>query len=622
MQTNSLSPGSKKSAAARKGRPAKSMMREPSSADDPSHETLERRRNLSPLLHLWPLIRPYGKMVAGAVAALVLAVVLVLSVGKGLEFLIDEGFATGNVGLLNQSVVVMVVIIFLLALAVYFRVFTVTWLGERVVADLRRRVFNHVVRLSPAFFEITKTGEVLSRVTTDTTLLQVVVGTSLPIALRNGMLFIGGSIALFVTSPKLTGLVFLIIPLVIPPIIIIGRKVRRLSRDAQDRIADVGSSLNETLYGIRVVQAFNHEGVDQKVFAERAEEAFSAAVARTRARALLGAVVMGLAFSAVGVIIWIGGQDVLAGRMTTGELSAFILYAVIVAGSLGALSELAGDLQRAAGATERLHELLSTEPDILPPENPQPLPEPPLGEVSFERVTFHYPSRPLDAALVDFDLRVKPGERVALVGPSGAGKSTVLQLLLRFYDPQKGAVTLDGVDLRDADPAALRARQGLVPQEATIFSATLADNIRYGLPDASDAEVRAAADAAYATEFIDTLPEGFDTYVGERGIRLSGGQRQRIAIARALLRDPTVLLLDEATSALDAESERMVQQALDHLMAGRTTIMIAHRLATVKKADRIIVMDQGRIVDMGTHEELTNKSGLYARLAKLQFQTA
>ena len=595
-------------------------MREASTADDPRHSDLPKSRNLRQLAKLWPLLRPYKGMVAGALVALSMASILVLFVGYGLRYLVDAGFSTGNIAVLNKAVVVMLIIVLLLALAVYFRVFTVTWLGERVVADLRRRVFDHVVTLSPAFFEITKTGEVLSRVTTDTTLLQVVVGTTLPIALRNTMLFLGGSVALFLTSPKLAGLVFLVIPLVVPPVIIIGRRVRALSRNAQDRIADVGASLNETLYGIRIVQAFNHQGHDKEAFAERTEEAFSAAVSRTRARALLGGTVMGLVFGAIAVILWIGGQDVVAGRITSGELAAFVLYAVIVASSLGSLSELIGDLQRAAGATERLRELLDTKPDILPPADPKPLPEPAQGRVSFQKVTFHYPSRPDEAALHDFTLEVAPGERIALVGPSGAGKSTVLQLLLRFYDPTEGSVALDGVDLREADPAALRAHQGLVPQEATIFSATLADNIRYGRPDASDAAVKAAADAAYATEFIETLPEGFDTYVGERGIRLSGGQRQRVAIARALLRDPAVLLLDEATSALDAESERFVQQALDHLMAGRTTIMIAHRLATVKKADRLIVMDKGRVVDSGTHEELVEKGGLYARLAELQFQ--
>ncbi|MEJ1993597.1 MAG: ABC transporter transmembrane domain-containing protein [Limibacillus sp.] len=595
-------------------------MREASSADDPRHSDLPKSRNLRQLAKLWPLLRPYKGMVAGALVALSMASILVLFVGYGLRYLVDAGFSTGNIAVLNKAVVIMLIIVLLLALAVYFRVFTVTWLGERVVADLRRRVFDHVVTLSPAFFEITKTGEVLSRVTTDTTLLQVVVGTTLPIALRNTMLFLGGSVALFLTSPKLAGLVFLVIPLVVPPVIIIGRRVRALSRNAQDRIADVGASLNETLYGIRIVQAFNHQGHDKEAFAERTEEAFSAAVSRTRARALLGGTVMGLVFGAIAVILWIGGQDVVQGRITSGELAAFVLYAVIVASSLGSLSELIGDLQRAAGATERLRELLDTKPDILPPADPKPLPDPAQGRVSFRQVTFHYPSRPDEAALHDFTLEVAPGERIALVGPSGAGKSTVLQLLLRFYDPTEGSVALDGVDLREADPAALRARQGLVPQEATIFSATLADNIRYGRPDASDAAVKAAADAAYATEFIETLPEGFDTYVGERGIRLSGGQRQRVAIARALLRDPAVLLLDEATSALDAESERFVQQALDHLMAGRTTIMIAHRLATVKKADRLIVMDKGRVVDSGTHEELVEKGGLYARLAELQFQ--
>ncbi len=598
------------------------MMREPSSADDPSHEDKPRKKDLRPLARLWPFLLPYKKNILYALLAVLFSVSIVLTVGWGIRFLVDTGLSEGSIALLNKAVIGLFFLVLLLAISVYFRFYSVTWLGERVVADMRRSVFDHVVKLSPAFYEITRTGEVLSRVTTDTTLLQVVVGTSLPIAVRNVLLFIGGSIALFVTSPKLTLMVFLVLPLVIPPIIILGKKVRRLSRESQDRVADVGSRLNETLYGIRVVQAFGHEARERNRFASEAEEAFQSAVRRTRARAGLTAIVILLAFSAVASVLWVGGYDVIEGRLSPGDLSAFVFYSIIVSGSMGALSEVVGDLQRAAGATERIYELLEVEPDIIAPTQVVPLPVPPRGEVRFRNVTFRYPSRPKDAALDKFDLTVGSGEKVALVGPSGAGKSTVFQMLLRFYDPQEGEILFDGVDLRAADPGHLRARIGLVPQEPTIFSATIAENIRYGRPDANDAEVEAAATAAYATEFIDTLPEKFETFVGERGVRLSGGQRQRVAIARAILRDPALLLLDEATSSLDAESERMVQQALERLMKDRTTLIIAHRLATVKKADRIEVIDNGSIVDRGTHEELTARSGLYERLASLQFQTS
>ncbi len=581
-----------------------------------------RRRDLGPLRRLVPFLLPYKLRILGAMVALTVAAGTVLGLGQGMRVLIDQGFAGGDTSLLDRALLVLLGVIALMAASTYGRFYLVSWIGERVVADIRRAVYDHVLTLSPGFFETTKTGEILSRLTTDTTLLQVVVGSSASIALRNALLFLGGTGMLLITSPKLTGLVALVVPLVVAPIVFFGRRVRKLSRDSQDRIADVGSFVEETLAAIRTVQAYTHEAIDRALFGKRVEEAFDVAIRRVRVRALMTVIVIVLVFGAVGIILWIGGHDVVAGRLTPGELSAFVIYSVVVAGSVGAISEVIGDLQRAAGATERLFGLLAIESEIRAPAVPKPLPSPAAGALSFDAVRFHYPSRPDWAALEGFSLDVRPGERVALVGPSGAGKSTVFQLLLRYYDPQAGSVRLDGVELRDADPVAVRRRLGLVAQDPVVFSANAWENIRYGRPDASDSEVRAAAEAAHALDFLDALPEGLGTFLGEKGVRLSGGQRQRLAIARAILRDPPVLLLDEATSALDAESERMVQDALDRLMHGRTTLIVAHRLATVLNADRIVVMDKGRVVETGTHAELVAQGGLYARLAALQFDRA
>ena len=590
-----------------------------------SESAIEEPPKLPPASALRTLSRigrylaPYRRQVTFAVLALLVAAASVLAIGQGVRFAIDHGFVAGSAQELDRALALLGGVIAVMAIATYTRFYFVSWLGERVTADLRRDVFEHLLSLPPAYFESARTGEVISRLTNDTTMLETVIGSSVSMAVRNALLLVGGIAMLALTSAKLTLFVLVGTPVVVAPIIIFGRRVRRLARASQDRLGDVGAYVDEALHEIRTVQAYGHEGVDRARFAERVEDAFATARRRIRARAALVAAVIVLAFGAVGIILWVGGHDVVDGRISPGDLSAFVFYAIIVASAAGTISEVIGDVQRAAGATERLFELLAVQPDIRAPVDPLPLPEPPRGTIAFDAVTFRYPSR-LDTASLDrFSLTVAAGERVALVGPSGAGKTTVFQLLLRFYDPQSGRVTIDGADVARADPAVVRSRLAVVPQDPVIFATSVLENVRYGRPSASEADVRQACEAAYADEFISRMPQRYDSQLGERGVRLSGGQRQRLAIARAILADRPILLLDEATSALDAESERMVQRALERLMSHRTVLMIAHRLATVRHADRIAVLDQGRIVALGPHDRLVQDSPLYARLASLQF---
>jgi ATP-binding cassette subfamily B protein len=548
----------------------------------------------------------------------------VLALGQGLKHVVDNGFGSGDPRLLNQALGAMIAVALALSVATFFRFYLMMTTGERVVADLRRAVFDHILALEPAFFDTARTGDVISRLTNDTTLLQQVIGYGLSMFVRNSLMMAGAAIMLFVTSWKLALFVLLGVPATLIPILLFGRRVRRLSRDSQDRVADVSAYIDEAVHEIRTVQAYAHEDADRASFARHAEAVYRSGVARIGNKAFLISAVMLIAFSAVGIILWVGGHEVLAGRATAGQLSAFVFYSSIVATGAGTVSEVWGELQRAAGATERLMELLETEPGIVAPAAPALLPTQGSAErvartIEFSEVTFAYPTRPEHRALQHFTLQVAAGERVALVGPSGAGKTTLLALLLRFYDPQEGAVRIDGVDVRGMDPRALRRLLAVVPQDPVIFAASVLDNVRYGRPEASRDEVRAACDKAFALEFVERLPQGLDTLLGERGATLSGGQRQRLSIARALLADRPILLLDEATSSLDAASERMVQQALETLERGRTTLAIAHRLATVQHADRIVVMDRGAIVAQGTHAELMREGGLYASLARLQF---
>ncbi|MPQ92895.1 ABC transporter transmembrane domain-containing protein [Thioclava sp. JE_KL1] len=580
-------------------------------------EDRPKTKKIGALKGLGPFIAPYKGLAFGALLALIATASISLILPLAVRRVVD-GFQKGA-ALLDQYFFAALVIAGLLAIGTGLRYYLVTRFGERVVADIRKAVFDRVISMSPAFFERILTGEIISRITTDTTLILSVIGSSVSVALRNVLILIGGLIMLMFTSAKLTGLVLLVVPVVVVPIVVLGRRLRVLGRENQDWIANSSGSASESLLAAQTVQAFTHEAITREKFSDVTEKAYQSAKKRIGTRAVMTVIVIFLVFAGVVGVLWIGARDVRGGEMSVGELVQFVIYAVMVAGSVGALSEIWSELQRAAGATERLVELLQSEDSVKDPEHPVPLPMPATGAIRFEDVSFHYPSRPQASALDHVDLDIAPGETVALVGPSGAGKTTVVQLIQRFWDPETGKVTIDGYDLRDMARHDFRQAIALVPQDPVVFAASARENIRFGRPDASDREVEEAARAAHAYDFLEALPEGFDTYVGERGVMLSGGQKQRIAIARAILRDAPILLLDEATSALDAASEREVQAAVDQLAKTRTTVIVAHRLATVKKADRIVVFEDGKIVAQGTHDSLVSEGGLYAELARLQF---
>ncbi|WP_395660890.1 ABC transporter transmembrane domain-containing protein [Aestuariivirga sp.] len=580
-----------------------------------------RGRNLRPLLRLTPFLRRYKLQMVMAVLALLAAAGATLAVPVAIRRIIDNGFTTENAALVDRYFMAMLAVVVVLALGSALRFYFVMWIGERVVADVRDAVFSHLLKLSPGFFETQRTGEVVSRLTADTTQIKAAFSSTASIALRNAVMLIGTIVMMVATSPKLAGLSLLALPLVVVPLVIYGRRVRNLSRDAQDTLASSAAFAQERLQAVTTVQSNLQEETSRSAFAAATEQAFAAAARRTFARAVLTSLIIGVVSGAVVALLWYGANEVISGRLTAGTLSQFLIYAILAASSMGQLSEVWGEVQLAAGASERISELLDEQPQIAAPAVPQPLPQPPRGEVALDRVSFSYPTRPGTLALENVSFTVNSGETVAIVGPSGSGKTTIFALAQRFFDPQMGRVLVDGIDVRKADPQEVRARIAVVPQETVIFSGSVIDNIRFGKPEAPEEEVLAAARAARVDEFAERLPAGYDTQVGERGVTLSGGQRQRIAIARAILRDAPILLLDEATSALDSESEHFIQQAIEKLTANRTTLVIAHRLATVRNADRILVLENGKLAAEGSHAELITSSPLYARLSKLQFSS-
>jgi ATP-binding cassette, subfamily B, bacterial len=602
--------------------PADDVQTAPPSSKEPPKESSKERARLRPLLALAPYVARYRGRAALALVALTIAALTTLLVPVAVRRMIDFGFTPEGIRLINSYFSVMIAVVAVLALASAARYYLVMTIGERIVADLRRDVFAHLISLSPAFFDSARSGELISRLTADTTQIKSAVGASVSIALRNLMLFFGAAAMMVITSPRLSGFVLLAIPLIVLPLVAFGRWVRRLSRNAQDTLAEASAYASELVGAIRTVQAYTGERLARARFGSEVEQAYEAARTSTQARAVLTAIIIFIVFTSVVAILWVGSHDVLNGVITPGRLGQFVLYAAFAAAGLGQLSEVWGEVSAASGAAERLFEILRVKPEITAPASPRALPAPPRGDVGFENVSFAYPMRPDVLAVDHVSFAVKAGEKVAIVGPSGAGKSTLFHLLLRFYDPALGTISIDGVSAKTADPKEVRARIALVPQDSVVFASSARENIRFGRPDASDADVERAAELAHATEFIRRLPDGFEAQLGERGVTLSGGQRQRIAIARAILRDAPLLLLDEATSSLDAESETLVQTALEELMRHRTTLVIAHRLATVLSCDRILVLEQGKIVEQGTHASLVAANGLYARLARLQFEGA